>query len=74
MIKKLINYLRVKQAVRTADKFSKLTRKRHYVIKIFGKIRVYNRLHIDYLITSGLLHKKLRNALELQSISIYFTK
>lgn len=74
LINRIWNYFRIKSAIKTADKLHELTKKRHYVLKIFNKIRVYDRSHIDYLINDGVLHKRLREAKELQKYSIYFTK
>lgn len=74
LFKRLANFIKVRSAVREANKLSKLTKKRHYVLKIFNKIRVYDRSHIDYLINEGILHQRLRNFRELQKICIYFTK
>ena len=74
LFKRIWNYFRVKAAIKHADKMHLLTGKRHYVIKVFNKIRVYDRSHIDYLINSGVLAQRLRNAVELQKICIYFTK
>ena len=51
-----------------------LTRKRHYVIKIHDRIHVYDRNKVNYLIDCGILRKELRGAIELQRISIYYTK
>ncbi|MBP8040332.1 MAG: hypothetical protein KAZ36_00305 [Bacteroidales bacterium] len=74
LFKRIWNYYRIKSAIKTANKLHDLTGKRHYVIKIFNKIRVYDRSHINFLINDGVLHKRLREANELQKICIYFTK
>jgi hypothetical protein len=73
LVKRIWNYFRVKSAIKTANKLAQVSRKRHYVIKVFGKVRVYDRSHIDYLINEGLLSQRLRNAIELQKVCIYFT-
>ena len=74
VFKRLSNFIKVRSAIREANKMQKLTRKRYYVLKIFNKIRVYDRSHIDYLINEGILHQRLRSFAELQKICIYFTK
>ncbi|MBI9055509.1 MAG: hypothetical protein JEY96_16925 [Bacteroidales bacterium] len=74
LLKRLWNYLRLKAAIKQADKMKELTKKRYYVIKILKKIRVYDRNHIDFLINEGLLHQKLRKAIELEKVCLYFTK
>ncbi len=74
LILRIWNYLKVKSATKTADKLAKVTRKRHYVIQVKNKIRVFNKTHIDYLIHKKVLHPKLKNFIELQKFSIYFTK
>jgi len=73
LCKRLINYIQVKSAVKQANRLAQLTKKRHYVIKVHNKIRVYNRVHVNFLIQQKILHAKLRDALELQKISIYYT-
>ncbi|MDR1345949.1 MAG: hypothetical protein LBK03_04540 [Bacteroidales bacterium] len=52
----------------------RLTKKKYYVIKIFNRIRVYDRAHVNFLIKQGVLKKEMRDALFLQNHSIYFTK
>lgn len=74
LLKRFWNYLRLKAAIKQADKMKELTRKKYYVIKIFKKIRVYDRTHIDFLINEGVLHQKLRKAVELEKVCLYFTK
>ena len=74
LFKRLVNFIKVRSAIREANKLSKLTKKRYYVLKIFNKIRVYDRSHIDYLINEGVLMQRLRDFRELQKICIYFTK
>ena len=74
LFKRLWNYFRIASAKKQADKLHVLTNRRYYVIKIYNKIRVYDRAHIDFLINSGILAQRLRNSLELQKICIYFTK
>ena len=73
LCKRLFNYIRVKSAIKQANRLAQLTKKRHYVIKVHKKIRVYNRIHVNFLIQQGVLHPKLKNAIELQKISIYYT-
>lgn len=74
LIRRIYNYFRIKSAIRYADKMHEQTRARYYVLKVFNKIRVYDRAHIDFLINEGVLAQRLRKATELQKISIYFTK
>ena len=74
LCKRFMNYVRVKNAIRHADRMQQLTRKRHYVIKIHDRIHVYDRNKVNYLIDCGILRKELRGAIELQRISIYYTK
>jgi hypothetical protein len=73
LFKRLYNYIRVKSATKQANRLARVTKKRHYVIKVHKRIRVYNRTHVNFLIQQGVLHPKLKNALELQKISIYYT-
>ncbi len=73
-LKRFWNYLRVQSAIKSANKLNKLTNKKYYVIKVFNKIRVYDRLHINYLISEGILSPRLRNSYELHKIALYFTK
>jgi hypothetical protein len=74
LFKRIWNYFRVKAAIKQANEMKELTKKKHYVLRIFNKIRVYDRAHIDFLINEGLLHQKLRKAVELEKICLYFTK
>lgn len=73
LCKRLMRYLQVQTAIRHADKMQKLTGKRHYVIQVFKKIRVYDRPHINLLIARGVLHKRLKDSLELTKVCIYYT-
>lgn len=73
LCKRLIRFLQVRNAIRHADKMQKLTGKRHYVIQVFKKIRVYDRLHINLLISRGVLHKRLKDNLELTKVCLYYT-
>jgi len=73
LCKRLYNYIRVKSAIKQANRLAQLTKKRHYVIKVHNKIRVYNRTHVNFLIQQKVLHPKLKDALVLQKVSIYFT-
>lgn len=72
--KRFFRYIKVRNAIRHADRMKKLTRKRHYVIQVFNKIRVYDRSRINFLIAKGVLHKRLKNSLELTKICIYYTR
>lgn len=73
LCKRLIRFLQVRNAVRHADRMQKLTGKRHYVIQVFNKIRVYDRLHINLLIARGILHKRLKDNIELTKVCLYYT-
>lgn len=74
LCKRFMNYVRVKNAIRHADKMHLLTRKRFYVIKIHDQLRVYDRDKVNYLIDCGILRKELRGAMELQRVCLYYTK
>ncbi len=73
LCKRLIRFLQVRNAIRHADRMQKLTGKRHYVIQVFNKIRVYDRLHINLLIARGVLHKRLKDNVELTKVCLYYT-
>ncbi len=73
LCKRLIRYLQVRNAIRHADRMQKLTGKRHYVIQVFGKIRVYDRSRINLLIARGILHKRLKDSVELTKVCLYYT-
>lgn len=73
LCKRLIRFLQVRNAIRHADRMQKLTGKRHYVIQVFKKIRVYDRLHINLLIYQGVLHKRLKDNMELTKVCLYYT-
>lgn len=73
LCKRLIRFLQVRNAVRHADRMQKLTGKRHYVIQVYGKIRVYDRMRINLLIDRGVLHKRLRDSIELTKVCLYYT-
>lgn len=47
---------------------------RYYVIKIFGKIKVYDRNQINLLIDSGILRKTLKESYNLTKFALYYTK
>ena len=51
----------------------KLTGKRHYVIQVFSKIRVYDRFRINLLIAQGILHPRLKDNIELTKVCLYYT-
>ena len=74
LCKRLIRFLQVRNAVRHADRMQKLTGKRHYVIQVYGKIRVYDRMRINLLIDRGVLHKRLRDSIELTKVCLYYSK
>jgi hypothetical protein len=74
LCKRLNNYIKVKQAVKQADRLAKLTRKRHYVIQVKGKMLVMNRARVNALVDKGFFAKSMKDSLQLQKFSIYFTK
>lgn len=73
LCKRLIRFLQVRNAIRHADRMQKLTGKRHYVIQVFKKIRVYDRSRINLLIARGVLHKRLKDSVELTKVCLYYT-
>jgi hypothetical protein len=74
LCKRLNNYIKVKQAVKQADRLAKLTRKRHYVIQVKGKMLVMNRAKVNVLVDKGFFTKSMKDSINLQKFSIYFTK
>ncbi len=72
--KRFMNYVRVKSAIRHADKMHRLTGKRYYVIKVGGRIRVYDRNKIDWLVDSRILTREMRDYYHLIRYCIYHTK
>lgn len=74
LCKRLNNYIKVKQAVKQADRLAKLTRKRHYVIQVKGKMLVMNRAKVNVLVDKGFFTKSMKDSIHLQKFSIYFTK
>ena len=50
-----------------------MTGKRHYVIQVFSKIRVYDRSRINLLIARGVLHPRLKDSVELTKVCLYYT-
>jgi hypothetical protein len=74
LCKRLANYIKVKNAVKQADRLAKLTRKRHYVIQVGGKMLVMNRARVNVLVEKGFFTKNMKDSLHLQKFSIYFTK
>ena len=69
-----MNYVRVKNAIRHADKMHQLTGKRFYVIKAAGRIRVYDRNKIDELVSLGVFRKEMKDYLNVVRHCIYHTK
>lgn len=72
--KRFFRYVQVKNAILHADRMQKLTGKRHFVIQVLGRIRVYDRSRINFLIARGVLHKRLKDSCELTKVCIYYTK
>lgn len=73
LCKRFFRYLQVHNAIRHADRMQKLTGKRHYVIQVFSKIRVYDRFRINLLIAQGILHPRLKDNIELSKVCLYYT-
>lgn len=71
---RLWNYIRVRNAVRYADKLHRLNNKTYYVIQIGGKIRVISRIQANFLVNSGVLRKRMRNDYYLRMYSLYVTQ
>ncbi len=74
MYKRIRNRMKIKSAIKQANKMHMMTKKQFYVIQVFGKIRVYDRNRINLLVDRGVLSKQMKNALYLQKVCIYFTK
>ena len=70
---RLLRAIRLRSAIKHANKLQQLTGKRHYVIQVFNKLRVYDRKRIDLLIRRGVLHKRLLNYIELEKTCLYVT-
>lgn len=71
--KRFWHYIAVKNAIQQAKRMKQLTGKKHYVIKMFNKVMVYDRGQINYLISAGTLHPNLKHAYHLDKICIYHT-
>lgn len=69
-----MNYVRVKNAIRHADKMHLLTGKRFYVIKVDNKVRVYDRAKIDELVRLGIFRKEMKDYLYIIRQCLYHTK
>lgn len=72
--KRFWHFVAVKNAIKQANRMKLLTGKKQYVIKIFNRVMVYDRNQINYLISAGTLHPKLKTAYHLDKICIYHTK
>lgn len=72
--KRFWHFIAVKSAIKQANKMKLLTGKKHYVIMLHRKIMVYDRVQINYLIDAKVLNKRLKEAHNLNKISIYYTK
>ena len=69
-----MNYVRVKNTIRHADKMHQLTGKRFYVIKVDNKVRVYDRAKIDELVRLGIFRKEMNDYLYIIRQCLYHTK
>ena len=74
LCRRFLNYVRVRSAIRHADRLHQLTRKQYYVIKVMGIPRVYDRVKINQLVDMGVFSDKMRQAYYLHQYSIYYTK
>ena len=72
--KRFVNYVLVKNAIRHADKMHQLTKKRYFVIKVDGKVRVYDRDKIDELFRLGIFRKEMKDYLYIIRQCLYHTK
>lgn len=73
-IKRLFHLIKVKSAVRQADRLHKATRRRYHVLQIGGRMRVYDRTQINYLVDCKVLDKRMKEFYFLQKHCIYITK
>ena len=72
--KRTIHYFEVKAAIKHANEMSRLCNgKRFYVMKVYNKIRVYDRNRVDVLVNAGVFANKLRDSMELNKAAIYHT-
>ena len=71
LCRRFLNYVRVRSAIRHADRLHQLTRKQYYVIKVMGIPRVYDRGKINQLVD---MRDKMRQAYNPHQYSIYYTK
>ena len=71
--KRFVNYVLVKNAIRHADKMHQLTKKRYFVIKVDGKVRVYDRDKIDELVRLGIFRKEMKDYLYIILQCLYHT-
>ena len=71
--KRFINYLKVRSAVRQADRLHNKTNAKYYVLSIGHKLRALNRKQVNYLCDKGVLDKRLRKAYYLCQASLYYT-
>ena len=69
-----MNYVRVKNAIRHADKMHQLTGKSFYVIKAAGKVRVYDRAKIDELVRLRIFRREMNDYLYVIKHCLYHTK
>lgn len=74
LCRRLLNYVRVKNAVRHADRLHQLTNKQYYVIKVQGTPRVYDRAKINQLVDMGVFSDKMRQAYYIRQFSLYYTR
>ncbi len=74
LCRRFLNYVRVRSAIRHADRLHQLTRKQYYVIKVQGAPRVYDRVKINQLVDMGVFSDRMRQAYYLRQYSIYYTQ
>ncbi len=72
--KRLFRYLAVKDAKRHATRMAKEMNTSFYVVQLFGKLQTLQRWQINHLIKKGVLHEKLRDAIELSKACIFIAR
>jgi hypothetical protein len=72
MIKFIINWFKMKWAIKKANMLHSLTRRQYYVLKWRGQLRVFSAIQIRNMKKRHLLNKEF-NWLKLQELSIHKT-
>lgn len=71
ILKRLWNYIRLKNAIIYATKMHQKTHKKYYVISIGGKIRVISRLQANILCDKDIFMPRMRNDYYLRKYSLF---